>query len=319
MPIQTIIVRLATPISSGAVHSIDLGFVSVRDAAIYGRARPLIPYAEGRVISSVRFVPPATVSADWSMWFMTPNTTNFAGFGVLVVNDLDSSNDTLGLIGASNATQLDGQSGHNSQILDCGPLIAGINVTHEFEALGTWTPNTRYALGYEILDSNGNIQVIGINGVSGGSEPTWEISGTTDDGTAQWTFEGALPSADAQVHAVVEVIEGVSPMPPYPATLEFIQQPTDAVAEATISPAITVKISDQNGDPYVFTDANITLKIYGAGTLVGTVTQVQDKTTGVATFDDLSITEPGTGYILRAELYPTIVTEPIFSDSFDIT
>ncbi len=303
-------------LTGGDGYLVDLGMVSVRDAAIYGRSRPLIPYADGRVISSVRFIPPATPSADWTMWLITPNTTNFNGFGVMETT-LSSITDTY-----KAGIAMDGTDDDKSKILDCGPLIAGINVTREFEPLGTWAADTKYCLGDAILDPNGNMQLVTTNGVSDSvDEPTWGTNPTdeTTDGSITWQCQNPLPSADDKIHAVVEVIEGVSPMPPYPAILEFIQQPTDAVAEATISPAITVKISDQNGDPYVFTDANIKLNIFGAGTLVGTASHVQNKTTGIATFDDLSITEPGTGYILRAELYPTIVTDAIFSDPFDVT
>ncbi len=297
---------------------IDLGMLSVRDAAIYGRTRPLIPYAEGRVISSVRFVPGGTGPIGCNAWAMTPNTVNLSGFASIPNSDLSEALDTIGIVANSQATDLSGDSSNNAQILDVGPLIVGTdNPIKEFVGLVAWQRNTPYCVNDSILDSNDNVQSIGINGVSGSTEPTWEISGTTDDGTAQWNFAAACPSGT--IHLVVEVIEGVSPMPPYPATLEFIQQPTDAAAEATISPAITVKILDQYGAPFVFAAVTVSLFIYGAGTLVGTSSKTQNQITGIATFDDLSITEPGTGYILRAELYPTIVTEPIFSDPFDVT
>ena len=80
----------------------------------------------------------------------------------------------------------------------------------------------------------------------------------------------------------------------------FSVQPSNTVAGAAISPAITVQIVDQFGNPTTST-ANVTLVIGtnpGGGTLSGTTTVAA--VNGVATFSNLSIDKTGTGYTLTA-------------------
>ena len=81
--------------------------------------------------------------------------------------------------------------------------------------------------------------------------------------------------------------------------LAFIQQPTNAVAGAGITPAITVQVQDNGGNLVTTSSASITLAISanpGSGTLSGTTTV--SAVNGVATFSGLSINKTGTGYTL---------------------
>lgn len=81
------------------------------------------------------------------------------------------------------------------------------------------------------------------------------------------------------------------------AQLVFGQQPSDAVVNATISPAVTVLIEDQYGN-LTSSTANVTVAIHsGTGTLSGTLTHAASA--GVATFNNLSINTAGT-FTLRA-------------------
>jgi hypothetical protein len=65
-----------------------------------------------------------------------------------------------------------------------------------------WQASTAYnnsgsAVGYAIVDSNGNLEVATTGGISGsGSHPTWNTNkgGTTTDNTVTWTNEGAATS-----------------------------------------------------------------------------------------------------------------------------
>lgn len=79
-----------------------------------------------------------------------------------------------------------------------------------------------------------------------------------------------------------------------PATkLAFVQQPTDAVAGATITPAVTVQVQDAGGNP-VATAAYVTLSLAsGSGGLSGTVTR-QANASGLATYSDLWVNLVGT-------------------------
>jgi hypothetical protein len=86
--------------------------------------------------------------------------------------------------------------------------------------------------------------------------------------------------------------------------LLFLQPPTDTAAGQTISPAVAVAVVDQYGN--VVTGDNtdtVTLSLStnpGGGTLSGTLTLTVSS--GVATFSDLSIDLPGSGYTLHATI-----------------
>jgi len=61
----------------------------------------------------------------------------------------------------------------------------------------TWQPDHGYAAGAEILDSNGNMQLLVTGGVSGKAHPIWatNLNGTTEDATLRWRNLGPTPTA----------------------------------------------------------------------------------------------------------------------------
>jgi hypothetical protein len=60
-----------------------------------------------------------------------------------------------------------------------------------------WQSNASFALGYSIVDSNGNVQTVTTAGTSGATQPTWNITGPTTDGGVIWTFVGAFVNPNA--------------------------------------------------------------------------------------------------------------------------
>jgi len=85
------------------------------------------------------------------------------------------------------------------------------------------------------------------------------------------------------------------------AQLAFTTEPTAAAVGASISPSIKVTVEDLGGNKVTSSSASITLAIGtnpSAGVLSGTVTQAASS--GVATFNDISINLVGTGYTLTA-------------------
>ena len=85
------------------------------------------------------------------------------------------------------------------------------------------------------------------------------------------------------------------------AQLAFGQQPSNATAGASISPAVTVLVQDANGNTVTSDTSNVTVAIGtnpGGGTLSGTKTVAA--VNGVATFNNLSINKAGNGYVLTA-------------------
>ncbi len=89
-----------------------------------------------------------------------------------------------------------------------------------------------------------------------------------------------------------------APVPPH---LRFGQRPTNTVAGQVIAPAVTVQVVDQFGNIVASDTSNVTVAIGrnpGGSTLSGTLTVAAAN--GVATFGDLSLNNPGSGYTLTA-------------------
>jgi len=96
-----------------------------------------------------------------------------------------------------------------------------------------------------------------------------------------------LPASAAAAHPAAKLVFGV--------------QPTNTLAGATISPAVTVQVEDAGGSVVSGDSSSITLSIGsnpGSGSLSGTATVAASA--GVATFGTLSINHPGVGYTLVA-------------------
>jgi alpha-tubulin suppressor-like RCC1 family protein len=85
------------------------------------------------------------------------------------------------------------------------------------------------------------------------------------------------------------------------AQLAFTVEPTGTLTGTAITPAVAVTVLDVRGNTVTNASTSITLAIgtnFGGGTLSGTTTVAA--VNGVATFSNLSIDKPGTGYTLTA-------------------
>jgi hypothetical protein len=99
--------------------------------------------------------------------------------------------------------------------------------------------------------------------------------------------------------------------------LAFVQQPTNTSAGGTISPAITVRGTDAAGNLDVDFVAAVTIAIGtnpASGTLSGDANN--NASSGIATFNDLSINNAGNGYTLTAS---SAGLTGATSDAFNIT
>ena len=99
--------------------------------------------------------------------------------------------------------------------------------------------------------------------------------------------------------------------------LVFAQDPTAALTNAVITPAVTVQLLDDLGNVCMHDSATaitVALTTPGGATLGGTLTRMC--VAGIATFDDLNVDTAGTGYTLDAT---SGALTPDTSASFDIT
>jgi Chitobiase/beta-hexosaminidase C-terminal domain len=139
----------------------------------------------------------------------------------------------------------------------------------------------------------------------------------TTDGTIPTTsspvYAGAIPIAvSTTVQAIAALGQSQSavassrltittPAQPAAATqLAFLQQPSNALTQATISPPVTVRVLDQNGS-LVSSATNAVSLHLATGSTTGSISGTLTRTAvnGVATFNDLSLSSLGQ-YTLQA-------------------
>ena len=124
------------------------------------------------------------------------------------------------------------------------------------------------------------------------------------------TFPGTLETAGNQTFTATDnetsgnigsaTSNVVTVTPAAPAKLGFKVQPTSGVPQETITPAVKVAVEDTYGNVVTTNTSSVTVVLLNANgaALAGTVTQTA--VAGVSTFNDLTVSLPGTGYQLEA-------------------
>jgi len=185
--------------------------------------------------------------------------------------------------------------------------------------------NTNFAerLTAVVRDSNG----IGVSGVTvtyaapaGGASATLSAPTAITDSAGE-AFVFATANSTAGSYSVTATTTGVATPATFSLTntvsafvdVAFVQQPTNTTAGALISPPVTVRVRDSNGNPVG--GAAVTVGIFVTSrTIQGTVTQVTNGS-GIATFADLKVNTAGT-YTLQAA---TGAAPPVGSAPFTVT
>ena len=184
--------------------------------------------------------------------------------------------------------------------------------------------NTNFAerLTAAVRDSNGN----GVSGVTvtfaapaGGASATLS-SPTAITDTAGEAFVFATANSTAGSYSVTATTTGVATPATFSLTntvsafvdIAFVQQPSNTTAGVAISPPVTVRVRDSNGNPVG--GAAVTVGIFASSrSIQGTITQTTDGS-GIATFADLKVQTAGT-YSLQAT---TGAAPPVGSTSFTV-
>jgi len=137
-----------------------------------------------------------------------------------------------------------------------------------------------------------------------------------------------LVTAGSQTVGVADALTGsmlgsatvlITPAAAY--RLGFGQQPSAATPGVTISPAVTVRLFDAYNNLVTNDNADQVTIAFGsnpgAGALSGTTTVKVSG--GVATFSNLSISQPGTGYTLVASVSASPAIAPVASAAFNVS
>jgi hypothetical protein len=95
------------------------------------------------------------------------------------------------------------------------------------------------------------------------------------------------------------------------AKLAFLQQPSNALTQATISPAVQVAVEDGNGNTVTTATNPVTLALTGATGLGGTLTATPQN--GVATFSNLTVSTAGAYTLSATSPSLTSATSTIFT------
>jgi hypothetical protein len=154
----------------------------------------------------------------------------------------------------------------------------------------------------------GTLTVTPQNGVATFSDLTVSTAGTG------LTLLAASPNLSSATSVAFTISAPSSGPPPTPTRLAYIQQPSNAVAGAAISPAVQVAVEDAAGNVLPTATNPITVALVGGTGLTGTLTVVPQN--GIATFSDLKVSNAGTGYTLSATS-PNLTSAT--SNSFTIT
>ncbi len=154
-----------------------------------------------------------------------------------------------------------------------------------------FTGNVTLAIGSNPGGSTlgGTVTVAAVSGVATFGTLTLNLTGTG------YTLVASSSGLAGATSATFNVSGGV------PSQLAFVQQPSNAVGGAAISPTVTVQVRDVNGNLVPTATNAVTVGIGtnpAGGTLSGTTTV--NAVAGVATFANLSIDKSGAGYTLAA-------------------
>jgi len=264
-------------------------------------------------------------------------TNGVAGTMTAVTGGSAISADTTSAAGGSGAwTSLTGPEYWEANVADLGMGAVILTAPAGFEFNPASTVSVRLISGDANTNKNINDTAVGgtlATATVTATTITWSVV-TKSNGQARnrftWLGIQVRPTAGAPLAGGNIIPSGESGIGSYAAgagtlnevagaakKLFFLQQPSNAGVNVTISPAITVAIQDQFGNTVTTNSSTVTLAIGsnpGGGTLSGAASVAA--VSGVATFSTLSINMAGIGYTLAASA-PGLTG--VTSNGFNIT
>jgi hypothetical protein len=265
--------------------------------------------ANGSVVTSSSASVGISILSNPSSGILSGTLSRAASAGVATFNDLSINSAGVGYTLVATSTGLTGAT--SAAFTITGPAyklafgtqpsttVAGVAINPSV------TVQVQDSLGNVVTGDSSNVTIaIGTNpatGTLGGTLTHAALNGVATfsnlsinnagNGYTLQATDGSLTSATSSSFNIVGT----------PAKLAFGVQPANTATGATISPPITVKVEDTNGNVVASSTASITLAIgtnAGPGTLGGTATV--NAVNGVATFNNVFINGAGNGYTLTA-------------------
>lgn len=265
-------------------------------------------------------------SVSGSQWSINPQGSRSVSF----VDVKDSSNTNASEIAATNSKD----SGNNTNwnlvdhfiITGSASQTAGTGNSITITAIdGSGSTSTSYG-GVKSLTFSGADAIGSFNPTVAGVNFGTVASITFTNGVASGVSMVLYNAAETQPRSISAVAGSIGTgtalsvivSPAGPSQLVFVQQPSDAAFGAAITPAIQVRVFDRFGN-FLSTDNTtpVTLAISAnpSGAVIsGTLTR--NVSGGIASFNDLSVSLPGTGYSLAAA---STGLAGAVSDTFSIT
>jgi len=226
--------------------------------------------------------------------------------GVATFSGLSIDKPGTGYTLTAKSTGLTGATSASFNITPLAKLAFGVQPSH------TVIGNKIAAVTVKVLDSFGNLVTtpnyavtLALTANPGGGTLSGTRSVTTVNGVA--TFTDLSLNKLGNGYTLTASSTGLTGTTSNPfniivgpaAKFALVTQPTNTVAGMPISPAVTVKVLDANGNPVLTATNAVTIAIGknpNGGILSGTLTV--NAVNGIATFAGLSINAAGTGYTL---------------------
>ncbi len=267
--------------------------------------------ASGNTVTSATTSVTLTLGANPGSASLSGTTTVAAVNGVATFSNLSINKIGTGYTLAASATGLTAaaSTAFNVTAGTASKLVFGVQPSNT-AAGASITP----AVTVTVEDAGGNTVTSATNSVTlaiGTNPGSGSLSGTTtvaavngvatfsnlsiNDAGTGYALAASATGLSSAASTAFNVTAGTA------TKLAFSVQPSNTVAGASISPAITVTIEDTNGNTVTSATNSLTLAIGanpGSGSLSGTTTIAA--VNGVATFSTLSINKAGTGYTLAA-------------------
>ncbi|MEP7325463.1 MAG: Ig-like domain repeat protein [Gemmatimonadota bacterium] len=307
----------SSTVTLGAGGATKLGFGvqptnSAAGAAISPAVTVLVQDASGNTVSGATNAVTIAIAANPSSGILSGTFTVNASNGVATFSDLSIDKAGTGYTLTVTASGLSPATSNPFNITPASvtqlvftqqpsDVVAGasiapaVTVTAE-DAQGNIVTSYNTAISLSLGNNPGGGTLTGGNGVT-------PVGGVATFSGLSINRTGSGYTLVASSGALTKISTSFNVSPGTPSQLVYAQQPSNSVAGSSIAPAVLVAVRDAQGNTVTTATTAITLTIGtnppGNGVLTGS--GAVNAVNGVATFSNLKIDKPGSGYTLVAD------------------